>query len=118
MTPEQFRKLALKLPEAIEKEHMDHPDFRVRGKIFATLGFPNEGFAMVKLSLTDQDKFSAAASTIFTPVPGGWGRKGATHVRLKAAKKEIVSEALSAAWRNTAPKEVVRECDTGKPIGF
>lgn len=117
MTPEQFRKLALKLPEALEKEHMDHPDFRVRGKIFATLGYPDESFAMVKLSLADQDKFSSVASTVFTPVPGGWGRKGATHVHLKAAKKEIVSEALLAAWRNTAPRELVREHNTQKPTG-
>lgn len=108
MTPEQFRKLALSLPEAEEKEHMDHPDFRVGGKIFATLGYPDEHHAMVKLSLTDQERFTAEETAVFTPVPGGWGRKGATHVHLKAAKKPIVQEALLAAWRNTAPTRIAR----------
>ena len=108
MTPEQFRKLALHLPEAVEKEHMDHPDFRVRGKIFATLGYPNETYAMVKLSLVDQDRFTAAEAAIFTPVPGGWGKKGATHIHLKAARKRMVEQALLAAWRHAAPKDLTR----------
>jgi hypothetical protein len=108
MTIEAFRKLALSLPEATEGAHMGHPDFRVRGKIFATL-WPVEGLGMVKLTPEQQASFIKAESAVFAPVPGGWGRGGATHVRLKAAKKAGVRKALATAWRNTAPKKLAVE---------
>jgi hypothetical protein len=107
MTAAEFRCLALSLPEAEEREHMDHPDFRVGGKIFATLGYPDIGWAMVKLFPDQQAEFVAASPKMFAPVKGGWGKKGATNVVLKGADKERVREALTAAWRNTAPKGLV-----------
>ncbi|HEX3471142.1 MAG TPA: MmcQ/YjbR family DNA-binding protein [Silvibacterium sp.] len=106
MTPNEFRRLALSLPETAEAEHMNHPDFRVRGKIFATLAYPDKTFAMVKLSLPDQLKYTQADKEAFTPVPGFWGEHGSTHVHLKTAKKQIVQQALTAAWRHAAPKDV------------
>jgi hypothetical protein len=107
MTPNAFRKLALALPETEERQHMDHPDFRVAGKIFATLGYPDRSRAMVKLSPEDQHNFSKDYPDAFVPVKGAWGRRGATSIHLKAAKKEILRTALQAAWRNTAPKRLL-----------
>ena len=108
MTPNEFRELALSFPEAIESSHMHHPDFRVGGKIFATLGYPNEDSAMVKLSADDQKEFVRTSPTVFTPVKGAWGRQGATTINLPAATIGAVREALTAAWRNTAPKRLSR----------
>ena len=106
MTQNEFRKLVMGFPEAIESAHMHHPDFRVSGKIFATLGYPDENSGMVKLSADDQKEFVRISPTVFTPVKGAWGRQGATSVNLRAATIDIVREALSAAWRNTAPKRL------------
>jgi len=111
MTVNEFRRLALGFPEAAESSHMDHPDFRVRGKIFATLGYPDEGWGMVKLTPTDQQLLIAAAPDVFVPAKGAWGRKGATTVKLTAAKKGTVRDALAAAWRNTAPKSLARQLE-------
>jgi hypothetical protein len=107
MTPTDFRKLARALPEAEECEHMHHPDFRVGGKIFATLGYPDKNHGMVKLSPEQQHYFAKAEPDVFVPVKGAWGRRGATSVHLKAARKETLSKAIAAAWRNTAPKRLV-----------
>jgi hypothetical protein len=107
MTASDFRRLALALPETEERQHMDHPDFRVAGKIFATLGYPDQSLGMVKLSPEDQHNFTKDHPQIFVPVKGAWGRRGATSVILKAAKKETLSKALQAAWRNTAPKRLL-----------
>ena len=106
MTPNEFRELALSFPEAIESAHMHHPDFRVGGRIFATLGYPDEHAAMVKLSPDDQKEFVRTRPGIFTSVKGAWGRQGATNINLPAATINIVREALTAAWRNTAPKRL------------
>jgi hypothetical protein len=107
MTAKDFRQLALALPETEERQHMDHPDFRVAGKIFATLGYPDKTRGMVKLSPEDQHNFSKDYPDTFIPVKGTWGRCGATSVHLKAAKKEVLRKAISAAWRNTAPKRLL-----------
>jgi hypothetical protein len=106
VTANDFRRLALALPEAIESAHMDHPDFRVRGKIFATLGHPANGWGMVKLHPEQQHYFSKAEPEVFLPVKGAWGRRGATSVNLKAARKMSLAKALRAAWRNTAPQRL------------
>jgi hypothetical protein len=106
MTANDFRKLALALHETIENAHMDHPDFRVGGKIFATLGHPAPGWGMVKLTPEQQHYFSKADPAVFVPVKGAWGRGGATSVMLKNAKKEKVRNALRAAWQNRAPKKM------------
>jgi|SRR5690349_1521750 len=109
MTREQFRRLALSFPEAVESRHMDHPDFRVAGKIFATLSYPDEKWGMVKLSPEQQGEFVRAEPDAFEPVKGGWGRRGATSVRLRAAKRTTLRRALAAAWCNVAPKELARD---------
>lgn len=104
MTAQEFRSLALKLPDAEEREHMGHPDFRVGGRIFATLGYPDSEWAMVKLYPDQQRDFVAAAPKMFSPVKGAWGRQGCTRVLLKAATQTRVKNALYAAWRNAAVK--------------
>jgi len=113
MTPAAFRKITLSLPETEERQHMNHPDFRVAGKIFATLGYPDKTRAMVKLSPEDQHNFSKDYPEAFIPVKGTWGLRGATSVHLKAAKKAAVAKAIQAAWRNTAPKGVVNHAQIG-----
>jgi hypothetical protein len=107
MTAKDFRRLAFALPETEERVHMNHPDFRVAGKIFATLGYPDKTRGMVKLSPEDQHYFSKDYPDVFTPVKGTWGRRGATSVNLKAVKKDVLSKAIQAAWRNIAPKRLL-----------
>jgi hypothetical protein len=107
MTGVDFRKMALSLPEAIEAEHMSHPDFRVKGKIFATLDYPQAGWAMVKLTPSQQKSFVTTHPRAFTPVKGAWGRQGGTNILLKAARKTEVRSALLTAWLNRAPKRLV-----------
>ncbi len=105
MTGKKFRALALQLPEAVEAEHMDHPDFRVRNKIFATLG-PEEAWGMVKLTPDQQADFARDAPDAFEPFPGAWGKRGCTKVHLDVANERMVREALRDAWRNTAPRKL------------
>ena len=110
VTAEQFRRLALGFPEAMESSHMRHPDFRVRGgKIFATLAYPDAKWGMVKLTPEQQEEFVRAEPEVFEPVKGGWGRGGATSVRLRVATKKILKQAMAAAWCNAAPKKLARE---------
>jgi hypothetical protein len=108
MTAKGFRQIALSLPETEERAHMDHPDFRVAGKVFATLGYPDKTHGTVKLSPEDQHNFSKDYPEAFTPVKGAWGRRGATSIYLKAARKETLRKAIHAAWRNTAPKRLLK----------
>src|SRR5437660_567646 len=108
VTADEFRNLALSLPEASEDAHMGHPDFRVRGKIFATLG-PDEDWGMVKLTLEQQASLIRTEPNVYQPASGAWGRRGCTIVRLAGADLATVREALIAAWRNTAPKRLVQE---------
>ena len=102
MTAEEFRKLALTLPEAVESSHFNHPDFRVRKKIFATLGYPSKDYGCVMLTPGDQLFFTKEHPAAFEPVAGGWGRGGATKVALKKATKTVTRKALEAAWRKIA----------------
>jgi hypothetical protein len=108
MTANDFRKLALSFPETIESAHMHHPDFRVGGRIFATLGYPDEDSAMVKLSPSEQKEFIQGNPTFFKKVKGAWGRQGSTNICLPAAKVEIVRKALTVAWRDAAPKQLTK----------
>ena len=112
MTADDFRGLALSFPETAEAGHMEHPDFRVRGKIFATLG-PDGVWGVVKLTPEQQTLFVRTEPGVFQPVQGAWGRRGYTSVRLKAATEPSVRQALEAAWRNTAPRRLVRQLDGG-----
>jgi len=113
MTANDFRRMALALPETIESAHMDHPDFRVGGKIFATLGHPAEGWGMVKLTPEQQHYFSKDYPEAFVPVNGAWGRRGATSVNLKAVSKKTLVEAMRNAWHNTAPKRLAEQFPKG-----
>lgn len=79
---------------------MGHPDFRVRGKVFATLGYPDETWGMVALTPVDQQLVVTAAPEMFVPVKGAWGRRGATSVRLQEATKKRLRDAMQAAWKN------------------
>lgn len=106
MTPDTFRKLALQLPGASEGAHMGHADFRVGGKIFATLGYPSVEFAVVLLSPEEQTAYVNADPATFSPVKGGWGRRGSTTVHLKAARRKSIENALRVAWMRKAPKSL------------
>lgn len=108
MTVDQFCRLALALPETIESAHMNHPDFRVRNKVFATLGYPDSGHGAVKLTCAQQKALVEADPDVFAPATGAWGRAGMTTVRLRTAKTAIVRQALVHAWCNTAPRTLVR----------
>lgn len=115
MNRDSFRRLALTMPEAREEGHMGHPDFRVGGKIFATLGYPDERWAMVKLTPEQQEAFVAAEPAAFAPVKGGWGRQGATSVLLGEAKLAALRTALMAAWRNVAPARLAQQVALSRP---
>lgn len=108
MTADEFRSLALGLPEVFEDAHMGHPDFRVRGKIFATLG-PEEDWGMVKLTSHQQASYVRAEPDVFEPFSGAWGRRGATKVYLADAQESAVRSALISAWRNTAPASLAQQ---------
>ncbi len=114
MTPTEFRRMALSFPETSEKSHMDHPDFRVAGKLFATLGYPDKDHAMVKLTPLEQEMFVKAQPSIFNPCAGAWGRRGCTNVRLKSARKPTLRRALEAAWRLAAPEPLSRRFDENR----
>ena len=77
---------------------MNHPDFRVGGKIFATMGYPRAGWAMVVLTPQDQDAFVAMKPAAFLPVKGKWGEQGCTNVLLQRATVPAVRAALKAAY--------------------
>jgi len=98
VTAKDFRRLALALEGVVEAAHLDHPDFRVGGRIFATLQ-PGLQKGMVSLSPEEQARFIEQAPKTFEPVAGAWGRGGATSVLLAAADEEIVGEALTLAWQ-------------------
>ncbi len=83
---------------------MSHPDFRVGGRIFATLGYPKSDWAMVKLPPEQQANFVGAMPEAFVPVKGAWGRQGCTNVILEAAKKTQVKKALTEAWGAASAK--------------
>ena len=113
MTPAEFRRLALSLPSVEEKAHMGHPDFRVGGKICATLGYPDTRFGTVMLSPQDQDLLIRDHPKAFVPVAGAWGRAGSTSVLLRLAPRRTVAVALEAAWRRRAPKKLADKSSPG-----
>lgn len=107
MTAKDFQKIALDLPEAVEGQHFGRADFRVDGKIFATLGLAKEGFGVLLLSPEQQAGMIQDAPEIFSPVPGGWGRKGSTRVLLAKVPRDILEAALRSAWRRKAPRRLL-----------
>ena len=104
MTIDQFRKMALEIPKAVEQSHMNHPDFRVAGKIFASLGVPDEDWGMVKLTPEQQRTFIKKAPEVFRPSRGAWGIQGYTNVYLASAKASVVNTALDATAKNVASR--------------
>ena len=107
MTPADFRKIALSMPEAIESEHMAHPDFRVGGKIFASLGYPDPDHGMVVLPPEEQARLLRSYPKIFSAAKGTWGKQGSTCVRLERVDKPTLQAALEIAWRKRAPKKLL-----------
>jgi hypothetical protein len=104
MTPDGFRRIALGLEGAIEQAHQGHPDFRVGGRIFATLGYPNRDWGMVVLTPEQQRSQVKEYPQAFVPVKGAWGEQGCTNVRLDAIDDETLGEAMTLAWRTTVAK--------------
>jgi hypothetical protein len=104
LTVDEFRRLALSFPEVVEGSHMGHADFRVGGKIFATLGYPNERYGAAMLTPEDQDLLVRDHPKTFAPAAGAWGASGSTTITLRGASKRAVGIALEAAWRKRAPK--------------
>lgn len=106
MTAAGFRKLALQLPGVEEGSHHGVADFRVGGKIFATLAYEKQGCAVLLLTAAEQAGMVADAPSIFSAVPNAWGRNGATLVRLAVVKPDILESALRTAWLRRAPKKL------------
>ena len=102
-----FRKIALSLPEAVEGSHFGNADFRVGGKIFATLSLQSEGYGVLLLTPEQQAGMVEDAPEIFSPVPGGWGKKGSTRVLLAKVPADILEAALRTAWLRKAPKRLL-----------
>ena len=107
MTPADFRRIALNFPETSESAHMAHPDFRVGGKIFATLGYPNEEHGMVVLPPEEQARLVKIYPTVFAAAKGAWGKSGSTTVRLEVVDTATLKRAMEIAWRKRAPKDLL-----------
>ena len=107
MTVAEFRRIALGFPETDEQSHMGHPDFRVGGKIFATLGYPDPDHGMVILPPDQQSEFIRGNPDVFAPAKGAWGKSGSTIVRLAAADDQTVKRAIEIAWRKRAPARLL-----------
>lgn len=99
MDAEDFRRIALSLAGAEESSHMGAPDFRVGGRIFATLASQSQGYGNLMLTPDQQAAFVGEAPEVFLPIAGGWGRMGMTHIRLSAANEDVLTGALRTAWK-------------------
>ncbi len=100
------------MPESVEGSHFGNADFRVGGRIFATLALQSEGYGVLLLTPEQQAGMIEDGPEIFSPVPGGWGRQGATRVRLAKVTPDILEAVLRTAWRRKAPKRLLRERST------
>lgn len=117
MTPADFRRIALSFEGAEESSHMGSPDFRVGGKIFATLASQKQGYGNLKLTPEQQADFVGELPSVFLPVPGGWGRMGMTHICLDKASEDVLHGALRTAWKlrveqNTTTKKKTKKAAT------
>jgi len=120
MNVDDFRRIALSFEGAEESSHMGKPDFRVGGRIFATLASADQGYGNLMLTLEQQATFVQELPEVFVPIAGGWGRMGMTHIRLAAANEDVLAGALRTAWKlrleknkksgqkNRAPAERIR----------
>jgi len=105
-----FRRIVLSLPGTEESSHMGQPDFRVDGRIFATLASAKQGYGNLMLTLEQQVSFVQEMPEVFLPIPGGWGRMGMTHIRLAEASEDVLYGALHTAWK----LRVEKNAKTGK----
>jgi YjbR protein len=96
---DDFRRIALSFEGAEESSHMGQPDFRVGGRIFATLASANQGYGNLRLTLEQQAAFVEELPEVFIPIAGGWGRMGMTHIVLAAAHEDVLAGALLTAWK-------------------
>ena len=112
MNANDFRRIALSLEGAEESSHMGAPDFRVGDRIFATLASQKQGYGNLMLTPEQQAAFVAEAPELFLPVAGGWGRNGATHIRLAPANEDVLTGALRTAWQIRVAKN---RASTHKP---
>lgn len=115
MTVADFRRIALRLEGTEEGSHMGSPDFRVGGRIFATLAAQKQGFGNLMLTPDQQADFVRELPEVFLPIPGGWGRMGATHVRLAKASEEVLAGALRTAWKLRVDKNAGTKAKVKKP---
>lgn len=107
MTGTDFRRIALSMPEAVEGAHFGNADFRVGGRIFATLALEREGYGVLIFTPEQQAGMVQDEPQVFSPVPGGWGRQGSTRVHLGKVKRDVLEGALRTAWRRRAPKRLL-----------
>jgi hypothetical protein len=107
LTAADFRRIALSLPESAEGSHFKHADFRVGGKIFATLAFESEGYGVLLLTPEQQAGMVEDEPKVFSAVPGGWGLQGTTRVCLARVAPDVLEAALRAAWRRKEPKRLL-----------
>jgi hypothetical protein len=115
MTIADFRRTALSLEGAEEASHMGAPDFRVGGRIFATLASQKQGYGNLMLTPELQAEFVAEQPEIFLPIAGGWGKSGATHIRLAAANEAVLEGALRTAWKLRRDKNAKTSRRSHKP---
>jgi hypothetical protein len=99
MDAEDFRRIALSLDGAEESSHMGAADFRVGGRIFATLASQSQGYGNLMLTPEQQAAFVEELPEVFVPIAGGWGRMGMTHIRLAKANEDVLAGALHTAWK-------------------
>jgi YjbR len=121
MNIRDFRRIALSFPGAAESSHMGQPDFRVEGRIFATLASAKQGYGNLMLTVEQQQSFIAELPEMFLPVLGGWGRMGMTHIVLAAASEDVLTGALQAAYnlrvsKNAKSKPAKKSATSRKPI--
>jgi len=115
MKAADFRRIALSLEGAEEGSHMGAADFRVGGRIFATLASVKQGYGNLMLTLEQQAEFVAELPDMFLPVAGGWGRMGVTHIRLAAANEDVLAGALRAAWKLRVEKNTKTKRQPNRP---
>jgi len=121
MTADDFRRIALSFEGAEEGSHMGAADFRVGGRIFATLASQAEGYGNLKLTLEQQADFVREMPDVFLPIHGGWGRMGMTHIRLAEASEDVLTGALQTAWKlrvgqNKGTKKTTAKKKSGRPV--
>lgn len=118
MTAADFRRIALSMEGAEEGSHMGTPDFRVGGRIFATLASQSLGYGNLMLDLARQADFVEGLPEVFLPIAGGWGRMGMTHIRLAKANEDVLHGAIHTAWKLRVEKNAPKKKSRPRPTGL